>query len=228
MSVISRELMTLYEAKKNDVLPQLSTLTIQYKDYVAWQAKEMQSTAFQDHKAYWKGQLLAPLSYLQLPTDYSTSLKATTTKSAYYSITISKNTKHTIEQLAKCNAVSVFSVFMTAFKILLFRLTGEKDCSVGIPAANRNHDQLKNVVGSFLNTVIHRNEITPETSVTDFLKDVNTNLLEGLEHQNYPFEKVLEDSNIASNQHSFPISPVFLNLLDFDASTLILGLFAGV
>jgi amino acid adenylation domain-containing protein len=219
MTIINRDLMLLYDAKKNNTLLQLPPLTIQYKDYTAWQKVQMLSAVFNNNKTYWQNQLAHPLTYMQLPTDYNASVKEASTKSAYWTLVIPQETKYKIEQLAKAEAVSVFSVFMAAFKIVMFRLTGAEDASVGIPAANRNHHQLKDVVGSFLNTLMHRNKITSEMEVASFLKSTNNTLLEGLEHQEYPFEQVLEDLQIVATKDQFPISPVFLNLLDFDTTS---------
>ncbi|MDB2556024.1 amino acid adenylation domain-containing protein, partial [Flavobacteriaceae bacterium] len=219
MNVIHRDLLSFYEAIRNKTSPQLPTLPIQYKDYAVWQKKQLLSTEVNKLKNYWGNQLAKPLTYMQLPTDFIANSKNASTKSAYYTLKIQEATKRNIEQLAKTHGVSVFSVFMAAFKIVIFRLTGVEDCSVGIPAGNRNHYQLKDIVGSFLNTLIHRNTITEKTELSTFLKNINSILLEGLEHQEYPFEKVLEDLKITANPHQFPISPVFLNLLDFDAPT---------
>ena len=154
---------------------------------------------------------------MQLPVDYADKTKNNDTKSAYYTIFIDHDLKRGISDLSIKNKTSVFAIFVATFKILLHRLTSQEDIVLGIPAANRNHYQLKNMIGCFLNTLMLRDTLDDNKSFLHFLQDVNETLMNGLANQNYPFEYLLDQLKIQKDQNRFPISPVFLNMLDFEA-----------
>lgn len=219
MNIIVQELLEIYQALMVGNTPNLPALTIQYKDYVVWQQEQSQSGAFQQQETFWKNQLAGEIPYLQLPVDYAVSVKTKTTGSAFHTIYLNAETKNSIDSLATKHNVSVFSIFAAVLKILLSRLTGEKDITFGIPAANRNHEQLKHIVGSFINTLMLRNTVEKQDDFATLLNAVNNTLIEALENQNYPFEQLLESLEIPTQEGRFPISPVFLNLLDFEAQT---------
>ena len=98
----------------------------------------------------------------------------------------------------------------------MYRLTGESEVIVGMPVAGRNHEDTKDLIGFFLNTLMLRDHIDAKASFSDFLDQVRTTLSEALDHQAYPFEKLLDALDIPRDYNHFPISPVFLNMLDFD------------
>lgn len=219
MGIISRDLMDIYAAIIAGKTVELPELSIQYKDYAQWQNKLLQSPEITVQENYWKEQLAGPLSYLQLPSDYSSKLKKANTSSSY-TVYITEDKKKKIEELSRKNGSSVFAVFVAALKILLYRLTSEEDIIVGIPVANRNHYQLKDLVGCFINTLMLRDKIDENVSFQTWLQTINGTLINALAHQNYPFEQLLELIDIPQNDNRFPISPVFLNMVDFDAKTL--------
>ncbi|MBC8757699.1 amino acid adenylation domain-containing protein [Kordia sp. YSTF-M3] len=219
MNVIVQELMDVYNALTLGETPTLPEVSIQYKDYVVWQQEQAQSEALQKQESYWENQLAGDIPYLQLPVDYAVSVKTATTGSAYHAVYFNKDSKNNIESLATKHNVSVFSIVAAALKILLARLTGEEDITFGIPAANRNHEQLKHIVGSFINTLMLRNSVEKQGDFITFVKALNVTLIEALENQNYPFEQLLEKLAIPTQEGRFPLSPVFLNLLDFEAKS---------
>ncbi len=218
-SIAIRDMLEIYEAKISNTPANLPQLFIQYKDYAVWQNETTETLWYTQQGDYWKKQLSGKLSYLQLPTDYNISLKTKNTNSGYYTIFLDSEAKQKITRIANENAVSIFAFYITAMKIWIRRLTSQEDVIIGVPSANRNHHQLKDIVGCFLNTLMLRNTVDPDETFLTFLKKVNQTLLKALENQNYPFEQILEDLNIAAEDRRFPISPVFVNMLDFDANT---------
>ncbi|WP_420574981.1 amino acid adenylation domain-containing protein [Kordia sp.] len=216
--IIIRDLLAIYEAKLANTKATLPELSIQYKDYAAWQNQVLQSEAFAKQGNFWKEQLSGEIPYLQLPTDYNTSVKTNQTISGYHTVFISNELKEKITKFTTENAVSSFTFYMAVIKIWLQRLTAENEITVGIPAANRTHEQLKDIVGCFLNTLMIRDTLDTTRDFTTVVKNINTTLLAALENQNYPFEQLLDDLNIAAEDRRFPISPVFLNMLDFEAN----------
>ncbi|WP_426094736.1 amino acid adenylation domain-containing protein [Flavobacterium sp. DSR2-3-3] len=217
MRIISRDLMAIYTALIAGKTAELPQLSIQYKEYAQWQNKVLQLSEVQVN--YWKEQFAGPLAYLQLPSDYISKLKKAQASSSY-TIYITEDKKKKIEELSGKNGISVFAVFVATLKILLFRLTSEEDIVVGIPVANRNHYQVKDLVGCFINTVMLRDKISKNISFQAWLQNVNETLIAALTHQNFPFEQLLELIDVPQNDNRFPLSPVFLNMVDFDSKTL--------
>ncbi|MEM6687308.1 MAG: condensation domain-containing protein, partial [Bacteroidota bacterium] len=219
MNIIVNDVMEMYKAKKSTSAPRLRELPIQYKEYAAWQNAVMQTPQFTKQATYWAEKLKGDLPYVQLPYDYNTKVKTANTKAAFHTITIDGTLKEKIEKFATTHNASVFSIFVAALKIVLNSVTAEKDIIIGIPTANRPHEQLKDVVGCFLNTLMLRDTVEPKITRKDFLLEVNTTIVEALEHQSYPFEELLELLQAPKDYGRFPISSVFLNMLDFDATT---------
>nr|WP_166923720.1 non-ribosomal peptide synthetase [Flavobacterium sp. JXAS1] len=220
MGIISRDLMEIYEATIAGKTVELPELSIQYKEYAQWQNELLQSPDVNVAEAYWKEQFSGPLSYLQLPTDYTAKVKTNQGTSSSYTVYISEEQKKKIEELSGEKKTSVFAIFVATLKVLLFRLTSEEDITLGIPVANRNHYQLKDLVGCFINTLMLRDRVSEEESFHTWLQRVNETLINALAHQNYPFEQLLELIDAPQNDNGFPLSPVFLNMVDFDAEVL--------
>ncbi|TRX33009.1 amino acid adenylation domain-containing protein [Flavobacterium sp. ZT3R18] len=220
MGVISRDLMDIYNATITGKTAELPELSIQYKDYAQWQNKLLQSPEVSVQENYWKEQFTGPLPYLQLPSDYAAKLKTNYGTSSSYTFYITEEQKKKIEELSWKKGTSVFAVFVATLKILLYRLTSEEDIIIGIPVANRNHYQLKDLVGCFINTLMLRDKISENESFQTWLQHVNETLINALAHQNYPFEQLLELIDIPYNDNRFPLSPVFINMVDFDTKAL--------
>ncbi|MBC8756865.1 amino acid adenylation domain-containing protein [Kordia sp. YSTF-M3] len=219
MKIIHRDLMELYDSAISARKPKLCKLSIQYKDYAQWQHSSLQLPEMITHENYWKNHLKGDLPYLQLPTDYATKLKTTQKNASFHKVYISEEQKQKIETLAGLEKVSAFAFFVATLKIVLHRLTSEEDIIIGIPVANRNHFQLKDSVGCFINTLMLRDVITDKGSFKEWLQSVSATLTSALMHQEYPFEMLLNQLNYSKEEHSFPISPVFLNMIDFESES---------
>ena len=120
--------------------------------------------------------------------------------SGSYKVFIPQAQKNKIEELSKNYGVSVFTIFVATLKIFLYKLTSTEDICIGIPTANRQHYQLKDVVGCFINTLILRNKIDKKQVFSEWIKTVSKTLNDALIHQNYPFEEVLDKLNISQKR----------------------------
>ncbi|AXG70735.1 tyrocidine synthase 3 [Kordia sp. SMS9] len=212
--ILYRDLMKLYEEAQHQTAANLPKLTIQYKEYAAWQNQREQTEEFAYQKHYWEEQLKGPRAYIQLPTDFPETIQS---KASVCKIVIEKELQQQIVNNATQHNVSTFTTFLAAFKILIYKLSYERDSIVGIPVANRAHYQINNLAGCFLNTLMLRDTIDEQLSIKDWIQQVHNTLTEGLTHQSYPFENVLETLEI-TQKDKFPLSPVFLNMVDFDAT----------
>lgn len=219
LEIVSKELMEIYNAIVNGQAPNLTPLTVHYKDYANWQNQLLESPELKAQKEYWEEKLSGEIPYIQLPADFTPKAKTAESRSAFYTVYLNAEIQESIKKLISQYKVSAFSVFAAALKVLINRLTATKDIAIGIPAANRNHYQLKDMIGCFLNTLMLRDTIETSASFESFLQEVNDTLTEALSNQNYPFEYVLEGLKVQKERDRFPISPIFLNMLDFEANS---------
>ena len=208
----------IYESLRKGVPPVLAGLPVQYKDYAAWQNQLVADGTFNGQRDYWLSRLGHHLPELRLPFDYDLHDDLVLPEAKYYELYLDEDQKQRITRFIGGRRISLFAFLIGCFKLVLGRLSGQTDIIIGTPVANRNHPDIKGVIGFFLNTLMLRDEIDENSTVAGFLQQVNSTLVNALENQNYPFEKLLEELNVKKSFNQFPISSVFLNMLSFDTA----------
>ncbi|HSU49336.1 MAG TPA: amino acid adenylation domain-containing protein, partial [Segetibacter sp.] len=190
LSVIVKEVVELYQAFVEQRNANLNALPIQYADYSIWQRTYLQGEVL-DHKLnYWK-QKLQGTSFLNLPTDYARpSVQSTSGEIEYFSL--EKGLLQKLHSLGQQHETTLFMSLLAAFNVLLYRYTGQEDICVGTPSANRTYKELENLIGLFLNTLALRNTVDGDASFIQLLAEVKKTTVNAYEHQDVPFEKVVE------------------------------------
>ncbi|MBD2606574.1 non-ribosomal peptide synthetase [Scytonema hofmannii FACHB-248] len=192
IGVLIKELAALYEAFSQGKLPRLPELPIQYKDFVNWQRKWIDSERIQPLLTYWKQKLSGELAVLNLPTDRPRS-PVQTFKGAQAKLVLSQTLTKDIKNLSRQQGVTLFMTLLTAFKTLLYRYTGQTDIVVGSPIANRNRAEIESLIGFFVNVLVLRTDLSGELSFQELLARVKSTALEAYIHQDLPFEKLVEE-----------------------------------
>ena len=190
MSVIVKELIELYGANDETRPVNLAPLKVQYADYALWQRKYLQGSVL-DHKLnYWKNKLqgvaplLLPADYLRPPIKSNVGARA--------GFQVNKEITEQIKMLSQQQNATLFMVLLAAFNVLLHRYTSQEDICVGSPVANRTSYEVEELIGFFVNTLVLRTEISEKASFTELLQQVRTTVMEAYEHQDTPFEKVVD------------------------------------
>ena len=204
MEVLTREILNIYESKLNRRELTLPDLPIQYKDYAHWQNNLWRDGEISKQERYWIEKLSGVIPNLRLPIDILTQAHYSKKEGSFYTVFLNEELKKKINRIQRDKKISLFSFFISTFKILLYRITSETDLVIGTPVANRSHHQIKDLIGFFLNTVMFRDQLDKQDSFDKFLHAVNTTLIEGLENQDYPFELLLEKLNIPREYNHFP------------------------
>ncbi|MBC7888345.1 MAG: amino acid adenylation domain-containing protein, partial [Ferruginibacter sp.] len=189
-SIIVKELVELYNAfieKRTALLPQL---LIQYADHALWQRKYLQGAALEKKLGYWKNKLEG-VAALQLPTDYPRP-SVQSTNGAITGFKLSKELTDQLQSLSRQEGTTLFMTLLAAFKVLLFRYSGQQDICVGTPIAGRQQQELEGLIGFFINTLTLRSQLVGDASFKDLLKQLRATTLEAYDHQDVPFEKVVE------------------------------------
>jgi len=144
----------------------------------------------QDFLAFWK-EKLEGISPLELPLDYPRSLEQST-KGSSIKFQVEKEQSEGLNKLSKQEGATLFMTLLAALNILLQKYSGQEDISIGTPVANRMQQEIEGLVGFFVNTLALRNQVSGDKSFRDLLQQVKATMLEAYQHQEVPFEKVVE------------------------------------
>src|SRR5215216_5416352 len=191
MGVLVDEVVTIYEgylAGREVVLP---SLPIQYADFAAWQRKWLQGDVLEEQFAYWQQQLGGTLPILELPADRPRPALQTYNGSSL-SFSLSRPLSESLKSLCKAEGVTLFMTLLAAFKVLLYRYTGQEDLIVGSPIANRHRQELESLIGFFVNTLAMRTDLSGNPTFEELLKRVRESALDAYANQDLPFEYLVE------------------------------------
>ena len=191
MGIFIQELATLYQAFCTSKPSPLSEQSVQYADFASWQRQWLQGEVLETQLAYWKKQLGGNLPVLNLPTDRPRSA-VQTFQGAVHKFTIPKAITEEIAQLSQREGVTLFMTLLAAFKTLLYRYTGQEDILVGSPIANRNRREIEELIGLFANTLVFRTDLSSNPTFKGLLGRVREVALGAYNHQDLPFEKLVE------------------------------------
>lgn len=219
LKVIFHEISVLYESfkKQSDTknIPDniLDPLKIQYKDYTLWQIKRFNDGNFDQQIEYWQSKLKDAISVTTFPTD-KTRNELQTFNGEISTFNLPDNLVKEIDKLSKDQGVTVFSILLSAFNLVLYFYTGQKDLIIGTPIAGRNLTELEPMIGLFLNMLALRTEINESLSIKDFIDYVSHNTLQAYDNQDLPFEKIVE---IIKPERNMSYTPVFQTVLALHA-----------
>lgn len=205
MGVLIRELTTLYSAFVNGQPSPLPALPIQYADFAHWQQQMAQNGSLDTHLAYWKDTLRDEPPLLELPTDYPTPA-VPSFRGQRRKILLPNDLSATLKRLAQQEGGTLFTVLLAALTTLFYRCSGQEDIAIGTPIANRNRAELEQLVGFFVNTLVLRIDLSGRPTFRELLRRVTTVALEAYEHQDLPFEKLVE---VLQPERSLSHSPLF-------------------
>jgi len=208
LSILFRELMTFYQAPAS-FLPELP---IQYADFALWQRQYFTEEPLAAQLNYWKSQL-ANVPLLNFPTQQPWSA-VKSYQGARQTLWLSEKLTKSIKDLAIQEEVTLFMVLLATFSLLLHRYTQQDDLVIGVPIATRQHPELQDLIGIFLNNLAIRMQLPPHESFRKLLKQVRQVTLEAYAHQDLSFEKLVEELNPERNLYRHPLFDVMLNLIN--------------
>lgn len=191
VNVFIREFTAIREALYNNQPITLPPLSIQYADFAAWQRQWLSGERLDTELNYWKNQLANTPPALELPTDRPRSA-ATTHRGKEVIFNLSSELSDAISVVTREHGVTPFMTLMTVFQVLLARYANQTDILVGTPIANRTRNEIEPLIGFFVNTLVMRSDLSDNPSFTTLLKRVKNTSLEAYDHQNIPFEKLVD------------------------------------
>ncbi|GAA4279087.1 non-ribosomal peptide synthetase [Aquimarina mytili] len=211
-SILIKEFMALYDKQE---LPKLS---IQYKDFVEWQLEEPQQLVLKKEKEYWLNEFKNKQSILNLPSDFIRPA-VNTNEGAVVNFTFNQKKTNGLKRLAKQEETTLFVVLLSAFNILLSKLTNEEDVTIGSPVSGRQHSDLESVVGVFINMLALRNFPKANLGYTDFLSNVKSKVLQAFNNQGYPYEELIDELELGRDINHNPLFDVMFAYQNFENET---------
>lgn len=191
LGVLIRELACCYTAFVEGRSPVLPPLPIQYTDFVRWQRNWLQEEVIENQLTYWRQQL-RDLPALHLPSDRPRPA-VQTYRGATYPLQLSPVLTQGLESFSQQSGVSLFMTLLAAFQVLLYRYTGQEDIAIGAPIANRHRSEVEGLIGFFVNSLVMRSNLSGNPSFRELLERVRNVALEAYQHQDLPFEKLVEE-----------------------------------
>ena len=211
LGLMIKELSLSYTALCQDDIKFLPPLSIQYADFANWQRTTFEQTQLPAQLAYWKQKLAGAIEVLQLPTDYPRPPVVSHQGSAV-SFSINKQTTEKLQKLCESQGATLFMGLLGVFSILLMRYSGQKDLLIGTPIANRNRQQVEDLIGFFVNTLVIRNDLSGNPNFINLLSRIKEETLQAYAHQDVPFEKIVEELHPERNLSHHPLFQVMFVL----------------
>ncbi|WP_344813462.1 non-ribosomal peptide synthase/polyketide synthase, partial [Chitinophaga oryziterrae] len=222
IAILIRELTALYMAGIKGRTAVLPELQIQYADYAIWQRNSLSGNNLKRQLDYWKKQL-ADTEQLVLPEDHPLP-DLRSNRGGRLHMTVPAAVKDGLKKFSLQEGVTLFMTLMGAFKVLLYRYSGQTDICIGTSVAGRRQQQTETLIGFFVNTLAIRNIIDEQWSFCRLLQEIKTTLLQAYDHQDVPFEKVVEALGVKRDLRRHPLIQTVLTLQNIpDGGPLDLG-----
>ncbi|MEV7990437.1 amino acid adenylation domain-containing protein, partial [Streptomyces sp. NPDC086077] len=197
-----------YAARAAGERPDLAPLPVQYADYTLWQERLLAEVG-EEQLTYWTRTLRDLPEEIPLPLDRPGAAR-TTGRGAVVRLDLPDATAAALRELAAGHQVSMFMLFQAATAALLHRLGAGDDIPLGAPIAGRTDSALDDLVGFFVNTLVLRTDLTGDPTFTELLGRVREAALAAFEHQDVPFDRVVEAVNPARVADRNPLFQVML------------------
>jgi amino acid adenylation domain-containing protein len=210
LPILVWEFSRFYEAYTKGEPPNLPELGIQYADYAKWQREWGRGEVLEEHLEYWRKQLVGAQS-LELPADRP-RMAIDSQDGGRERIDLGSELTQGLKALSRREGVTLFMTLLAAFQLMLARYTGRQDIVVGTDIANRNWLATEELIGFFVNQLVLRTDLSGNPSFRELLNRVRQVVLEAYEHQDLPFEKLVEELAPERNLRETPLFRVKLVL----------------
>ena len=216
MGVFINETARFYRRFNGDDSIDVPPLDIQYFDYAWWQKNAADRKKLEAQLDFWSAELKGMPTLLELPFDHSREALQTF-EGRHYHFEIDPSTTEQLRELSRRSGATLFITLLAAFQALLYRYSNQDDFGVGIPIANRNKKELEALIGFFVNTLVIRAQCDGRQAFSDFLEEVKKRAFRAYDHQDVPFEQVVEK---VQPQRNNQVSPLFQVMFELQGDAL--------
>ncbi|HYH78631.1 MAG TPA: amino acid adenylation domain-containing protein, partial [Longimicrobium sp.] len=203
--LLFREVSALYGAFSRGERDSLAPLPIQYADYAAWQRRWVEGEVLREQAEYWTRTFAGAPELLALPTDRARPAEQDHA-GASVALELDEALTAALKALSRRQGTTLYMTLLAGWATVLGRLAGQDDVVVGTPTANRGRREVEGLIGFFVNMLALRLELAGSPTVAELLARVKTRTLEAQQHQDIPFEQVVE---LVQPGRSLSRSPLF-------------------
>ena len=204
LSVLFRELTTLYSAHRAGEPASLVPLSVQYGDFTVWQRQYLTGSVLDHHLDYWCRQLSPLPAVLDLPLDRPRPLE-TTSRGGHVTFRMPPESVRAQSRLAAQENATPFVVLLSAYQTLLHRYTGQTDVCVGTPVANRTRQEVEPLIGCFVNTIAIRTDLSGDLSFRQLVQRTKEASIDAQVHQDLPFELLVDALQVRRSPNHSPV-----------------------
>jgi amino acid adenylation domain-containing protein len=183
----------------------LAPQALQYKDYTQWQHSEEQQLEIRRQQAFWLEKYSSTPATIDLPADHPRP-SAKDFAGGMVELPLSRLQTLALKKLAESEGCTVFMVLLSVYSILVSKLTGSEDIVIGTSTAGRQHADLENIVGMFVNTLPLRTRPVSKLSFKEFLATLSSDTIACFDHQGYPYEELIDELQL---ERDFSRNPLF-------------------
>ncbi|WP_340617127.1 condensation domain-containing protein [Xenorhabdus entomophaga] len=205
-------LYTAFLAGQPDPLP---ALAIQYPDYAAWQRQWFSAERMQVQSDYWRMTLADAPALLDLPTDRPRPSEQSFVGQVL-PINLDAELMAALKRLSAQHSVTLFMTLLSAWTVVLSRLSGQEDVIIGTPSSGRSRQEVEPLIGFFVNTLALRTRASGELTVAELLAQVRQTTLGAQAHQDLPFEQVVEIVQPSRRLNHTPLFQVMFAWQDYE------------
>ncbi|PTX58414.1 amino acid adenylation domain-containing protein [Kordia periserrulae] len=198
--ILVRDFKILYEGGS------LPDLKYQFKDYAEWLAQKDKENALENDRDFWL-KIFNQIETPELPLDFKRP-KRKKGHGASYGFVINEAQTIAMNKIAKEANTSLFMTLLTVFNVLLSKLSDQSNVVIGVPVRGREHMELEDMIGMFVNTLPVKNEVAGELPFIALLKNVSQRTLRCFDHQAYPYDQLVEDLKIKRSEGRNPLFDV--------------------
>jgi amino acid adenylation domain-containing protein len=218
LHVFYQELEALYAASPSGTELKAKPLPIQYSDYALWQRERLERGELDDEMHYWTNKLVGAPEVLTLEPDDDRpdppNCVGTTERFEF-----DEATTAALKHFALRSGVTLHMTLLAACAVLLHRISGQDEMVIGVPAANRSHEPLRELIGFFVNMLPIRIDLRGNPTLKELARRVKETALDAYAHQEMPFERLVEKLKPGRTLHRNPLFQVVFNMLSKDVGT---------
>jgi amino acid adenylation domain-containing protein len=207
-TLLFQEWSELYRAACENTPTSLAPVLHHYVDYVNWQQEWLKGDSRVPQVNYWKEELAGIPSLLALPTDYARP-GLSSFRGAHHAFQCSQEIFANVQKLRKQESATLFMILLASWQTLLYRYTSQEDICIGTPVSGRTEEAFQEMLGFLVNTLVLRGRFSQPLSFRELLRQVRETTLDAYEHQEVPFDQVVEALDIEREPSYNPLFQVF-------------------